>query len=47
VHAARRLRFTVEHALRLWRYDAIIATLCSGGAFGGIAAASYLLTGAI
>lgn len=47
VHAAHRLRFTVEHALRLGRYDAIIATVCYGGALAGTAAAAYLLFGAL
>ena len=43
VHAAHRLRFTVEHALQLRRQDQIIATLCYGGALAGIAVAAYLL----
>jgi fumarate reductase subunit D len=47
VHAAHRLRFTVEHAFQLRRYDAIIATVCYGGALAGAAAAAYLLFGAI
>jgi succinate dehydrogenase subunit D len=47
VHAAHRLRFTVEHAFQLRRYDAIIATVCYGGAFAGTAAAAYLVFVAI
>jgi fumarate reductase subunit D len=47
VHAAHRLRFTVEHALQLRRYDAIIATVCYGGALAGTAAAAYLVVAAI
>ena len=47
VHAAHRLRFTVEHALRLRRQDPIIATVCYGGAIAGAAAAAYLLFVAI
>lgn len=47
VHAAHRLRFTLEHALQLRKYDAIIATVCYGGAFVGTIAAAYLLFGAL
>src|SRR3954454_21569380 len=47
VHAAHRLRFTVEHAFRLRRYDPIIATVCYGGARIGSAAAGYLMLGAL
>ena len=47
VHAAHRLRFTVEHALRLRRHDGIIAAACYGGGLAGIAAAAYLLFAAI
>jgi fumarate reductase subunit D len=47
VHAAHRLRFTVEHALQLRRYDAVIATACYGGALAGALWAVYLLLGAI
>jgi fumarate reductase subunit D len=47
VHAAHRLRFTVEHALQLRRYDPIIATVCYGGALAGAAVAVYLLLGPI
>ncbi len=43
VHAAHRLRFTVEHALQLRRYDSLIAAVCYGGALAGTAAAAYLL----
>jgi succinate dehydrogenase subunit D len=32
VHAAHRIRFTVDHGLKLQRYDALIATACYGGA---------------
>jgi fumarate reductase subunit D len=47
VHAAHRLRFTVEHAFQLRRYDGIIATVCYGGALVGTVAAAYLLLGTI
>ena len=47
VHAAHRLRFTVEHGLQLRRYDGIIATVCYGGALLGIVAAVYLLLATI
>jgi fumarate reductase subunit D len=47
VHAAHRLRFTVEHALQLGRYDAAIATVCYGGAVTGTVAAGYLMLGAL
>jgi fumarate reductase subunit D len=47
VHAAHRLRFTVEHAFQLRRYDAIIGTLCYGGALVGTVAAAYLLVVAL
>src|SRR3954467_5458841 len=47
VHAAHRLRFTVEHAFRLRRYDPIIAAVCYGGALVGTAAAAYLMVGAL
>jgi fumarate reductase subunit D len=43
VHAAHRLRFTVEHAFQLRRYDGVIATVCYGGALAGIVFATYLL----
>ena len=43
VHAAHRLRFTVEHALQIRRYDPLIATVCYGGALVGVAAAAYLV----
>ena len=43
VHAAHRLRFTVEHGFQLRRYDPIIATVCYGGALAGAVAAAYLL----
>jgi fumarate reductase subunit D len=43
VHAAHRLRFTVEHAFQLRRYDPIIGTVCYGGALGGSVIAAYLL----
>src|SRR3954462_2970834 len=46
-HAAHRLRFTIEHAFRLGRYDAAIAAVCYGGALAGSAAAAYLLLGAL
>ena len=47
VHAAHRLRFTVEHALQIQRYDAVIATVCYGGALAGGVVAAYLLLGAL
>jgi fumarate reductase subunit D len=47
VHAAHRLRFTVEHAFQLRRYDGIIATVCYGGALLGTVAAAYLLLATI
>ncbi|MBG0563754.1 fumarate reductase subunit FrdD [Actinoplanes aureus] len=43
VHAAHRLRFTVEHTFRLGRYDPAIATVTYGAAAAGAAAAAYLL----
>jgi fumarate reductase subunit D len=43
VHAAHRLRFTVDHGLQVQRYDALIATACYGAALLGTAAAGYLL----
>jgi fumarate reductase subunit D len=47
VHAAHRLRFTVEHALRLGRYDTMIATACYGAAAALTATAAYLLLAAL
>jgi fumarate reductase subunit D len=47
VHAAHRLRFTIEHAFRLRRYDLIIATVCYGGSLVGTAAAAYLTLGVL
>jgi fumarate reductase subunit D len=43
VHAAHRLRFTVEHMFQIRRYDPLIAAVCYGGALAGTAAAAYLL----
>jgi fumarate reductase subunit D len=43
VHAAHRLRFTVQHGLRLRRYDTPIAAAWYGGALVGSAIAAYLL----
>ena len=43
VHAAHRIRFTVQDGLQLHRYDAAIATVCYGAAFAGAAAAAYLM----
>jgi fumarate reductase subunit D len=43
IHAAHRLRFTVQHGLRLRRYDTPIATACYGGALVGSAIAAHLL----
>ena len=43
VHAAHRLRFTVEHMLQIRRYDRLVAAVCYGGALAGTAAAAYLL----
>jgi len=47
VHAAHRLRFTVEHGLQLRRHDGIIAAVCYGGALVGTAAAAYFLLATI
>ena len=47
VHAAHRLRFTVEHALQIRRYDPLIAAVCYGGALLGTLAAAYLLFAAL
>jgi fumarate reductase subunit D len=47
IHAAHRLRFTVQHGLRLRRYDTPIATACYGGALLGSAIAAYLLVTAL
>jgi len=47
MHAAHRLRFTVEHALQLRRYDTIIGTVCYGGALAGTVVAAYLLVRAL
>lgn len=43
VHAAHRLRFTVQDALQLQRYDRPIAAMSYGGALTGAVAAAYLL----
>src|SRR4051794_38292914 len=43
VHAAHRLRFTIQHGLHLRRYDAPIATVCYGAALVGAGVAAYLL----
>lgn len=43
VHAAHRLRFTVQHGLQLRRHDTVIAAACYGGALLGIVAAYLLL----
>lgn len=43
VHAAHRLRYTVEHGLQLRRYDALIAAACYGAALLGSAVAGYLM----
>jgi fumarate reductase subunit D len=43
VHAAHRMRFTVQHALQLGRYDAPIAAICYGAALVGSAVAAGLL----
>jgi fumarate reductase subunit D len=43
IHAAHRLRFTVQHGLRLRHHDRPIATVCYGGALVGSAIAAYLL----
>jgi fumarate reductase subunit D len=47
VHAAHRIRFTVQDALQLKRYDAPIAAISYGGALVGAAFAAYLLLGAL
>ncbi|OJF10673.1 fumarate reductase subunit FrdD [Couchioplanes caeruleus] len=43
VHAAHRLRFTVEHAFQLGRFDPIIAAACYGAALAGTVAAASVL----
>src|SRR3712207_5815061 len=43
IHAAHRLRFTVEHGLQLRRFDPVLAAVCYGAALVGSAAAAYLL----
>src|SRR5829696_8221041 len=47
VHAAHRLRFTLEHAFQLRRADGIIATVCYGATLAGTIAAAYFLLGRI
>ncbi len=47
IHAAHRLRFTVQHGLHLQRYDPPIAAICYGGALLGSATAAYLLFAAL
>lgn len=43
VHAAHRMRFTLQDGLQLHRYEPLIATVCYGGAAAGAAVAAYLL----
>jgi fumarate reductase subunit D len=47
VHAAHRLRFTVQDGLQLRRYELVIATACYGAALAGTAWAVYLLLGVL
>jgi fumarate reductase subunit D len=42
-HWAHRFRFTVEHGLKLGRFDAVIALCCYGTAVLGSAAAAWVL----
>jgi fumarate reductase subunit D len=43
VHGAHRFRYTLDDGLQLRRYDALIATVCYGGALAGAAFAAYVL----
>jgi fumarate reductase subunit D len=43
VHGAHRFRYTLHDGLQLARYDAVIATLCYGGALAGSVFAAYAL----
>lgn len=43
VHAAHRLRFTVQDGLQLHRYETVIATACYGAALAGTVWALRLL----
>jgi fumarate reductase subunit D len=47
VHAAHRIRFTLQDGLQLKRYEGLIATVCYGGALAGSAVAAYLLLRAL
>jgi fumarate reductase subunit D len=47
VHAAHRLRYTLEEGLQLERYDRAIAAVCYGGALAGSAFGAYLLFAAL
>jgi succinate dehydrogenase subunit D len=42
-HWAHRFRFTVEHGLKMGRFDAVIALSCYGTALLGSAAAGWVL----
>jgi succinate dehydrogenase subunit D len=43
IHCAHRFRFTVEHGLKLGRFDAVIALCCYGAAVLGSAVAVWVL----
>jgi fumarate reductase subunit D len=43
VHAAHRLRFTLQDGLQLHKAGVLLATLCYGGALAGGAAAAYVM----
>ena len=43
IHWAHRFRFTVEHGLKLGRFDAVIALCCYGTAVLGSAVAVWVL----
>ncbi|HET6214561.1 MAG TPA: fumarate reductase subunit FrdD [Micromonosporaceae bacterium] len=43
VHAAHRLRFTLQDGLQLHRYGPAVATVCYGGALAGSAFAAYVM----
>jgi fumarate reductase subunit D len=43
VHAAHRLRYTLQDGLQLHKYETVIATATYGGALAGAAAAAYVM----
>ena len=43
VHAAHRLRFTLQDGLQLHKYHALLATVAYGGALAGAIAAGYVM----